>query len=146
MNKFESNIEIRWSDVDQNRHVRHSAYYDYGAHCRIRFFKAIGLDSDKMNTIQLGPIIFKESCSFIKELHLDDCVKINVLRGNVSIDGSKWELHHEIRNEEGHKCAHLSLSGAWMNLVLRKLVIPPKFILDALLALPKGKGYVYQKS
>ncbi|MFO0488582.1 MAG: hypothetical protein ACK5ZY_09960, partial [Cyclobacteriaceae bacterium] len=43
MEKFLLPIQVRWSDIDQNRHLRHSAYYDYGATVRIACFSQHGL-------------------------------------------------------------------------------------------------------
>ena len=43
MNVFEKKPEIRWSDLDPNYHVKHSAYYDYGAYSRISFFNDHGI-------------------------------------------------------------------------------------------------------
>lgn len=145
MKKFEKTIEIRWSDSDPNRHVRHSAYYDYGAFTRIRFFIESGFDSAKMNQLNIGPIIFKEECSFIRELHPDDTITINLLRGDINEDGSRWILHHEIFNSQGIKSAHLTIKGAWMDLIKRKLAIPPIEMKDAFLELPPGEAYVYKK-
>ncbi|MEL6356722.1 MAG: acyl-CoA thioesterase, partial [Bacteroidota bacterium] len=125
MKIFEKQIEVRWSDCDANRHVRHSAYYDYGAHSRIRFFTEVGFDSGKLNELNVGPILFKEECSFIRELTSDDTITVNLLKGELSEDGSRWVLHHEIYNRHGEKSAHITIKGAWMDLKLRKLTIPP---------------------
>lgn len=143
--KFKKEIEVRWQDCDPNRHVRHSAYYDYGAHIRIRYFAKIGFDSKKLEDLKIGPIIFKEECSFIKELNMDDTITINLLKGAITENGYKWILHHEIFNQEGIKCAHLTLSGAWMDLEKRKLTIPPKKLAEAFHSLPEGANYVYTK-
>ena len=59
MKTFEKQIEIRWSDVDQNRHVRHSAYYDFGTHLRGRYLAEHGYDAESMNEMKLGPVLFK---------------------------------------------------------------------------------------
>jgi acyl-CoA thioesterase FadM len=32
---FSKQLSFRWSDLDPNFHVRHSAYYDFGAQHRI---------------------------------------------------------------------------------------------------------------
>ena len=103
MGKYEKHIEVRWSDVDPNRHVRHSAYYDYGAYTRIRFFAELGFDAVKMDELNLGPILFKEECSFIREIRPDDNIMVNLLKGKVKEDGSRWVLHHEIYNFYGKK-------------------------------------------
>ena len=144
MSSFESTIEVRWSDCDLNRHVRHSAYYDYGAHTRMQFFLKIGFNTAKMEQLQIGPILFKEECTFIKELKLEDVIQINLSIGQISPDGSRWVLHHEIFNAAGEKCAHISVKGAWIDLVKRKLTAPPTEILNAFDQLPKGEPYEHR--
>lgn len=146
MKKFEKQIEVRWADADANGHVRHSAYYDYGGHARIRFFESLGLNAKKMNELAIGPVLFKEECNFLKELHLEDTIMVNIKKGAVSEDGSKWVLHHEIFNTKGEKSAHISTKGAWLDLKTRKLCIPPKDLADAFHDLPEGEDYVYKKS
>lgn len=146
MTSYEKQIAVRWSDADANAHVRHSAYYDYGAHCRIRFFEELGIKATEMRKLAIGPVIFKEECSFIKELHLNDTITINVKKGAVSADGSRFEFHHEIFNSKGEKSAHISLKGAWLDLNTRKLTIPPKKMADAMNNLEAGEEYVYKKS
>ena len=145
MIKYEKEIEVRWSDTDPNRHVRHSAYYEYGAHVRIRFFAENGFDSTKLSELNLGPVVFKEACSFIKEIHPNDTIRINLLKGQMKDDCSRWELHHEIFNRHG-KCAHITLTGAWMNLLERKLTVPPVELAEAIFQLPDGEEYVYKKN
>lgn len=145
MKKFEKNIEVRWSDVDPNRHVRHSAYYEYGAHVRIRYFTECGFDSATMSQLNIGPILFKEECSFIKEIRPDDTISINVLKGEVSEDASRWILHHEIFNQKGEKSAHITIKGAWIDLNIRKLTSPPIELAKAIHELPLGDHYTYKK-
>ena len=146
MPNFERTIEVRWPDCDPNRHVRHSAYYDYGAHIRIRLFKENGYDAAKMKQLNMGPILFKEECSFLKEIGVDDTLKINMLKGEVSEDASRWVLHHEIFNQKGQKCAHITVKGAWIDLVKRKLTTPPEGMAKLFHDLPEGEYFSYKKS
>ncbi len=39
MSAYIKPLEIRWSDLDPNFHLRHSVYYDFGAYARISFFE-----------------------------------------------------------------------------------------------------------
>ncbi|HEU0064620.1 MAG TPA: acyl-CoA thioesterase, partial [Flavisolibacter sp.] len=78
MEVFKMNVQLRWSDLDPNYHVRHSAYYDWGALCRIQFLNDYGLSSDVMAKLQFGPILFREECIFRKEIKLGDDVSINL--------------------------------------------------------------------
>ena len=111
MKSFEKTLEVRWSDCDPNRHVTHSKYYDYGAHCRVSFFIESGFNTEKMAELQIGPILFKEECTFIKELKIQDTVRVNILKGEISEDGGRWTVHHEIFNQKGDKCAHITAKG-----------------------------------
>lgn len=138
-------IAVRWSDVDQNQHVRHSAYYDYGAHCRIQFFRSIGFTNEKFKDLKIGPILFHEACHFIKELKLGETISINVLGGTMRPDGSHWTLYHEIFNEAGQKAAHIKIQGAWMDLNKRKITTPPVELAEAFGLLAKGEDYHYKK-
>ena len=146
MSSFERQIEVRWADVDQNGHVRHSAYYDYGAHVRIAFFNAVGFPNTRMSGLKIGPILFKEECSFLREIRPDDVVTVNLLKGVVKEDGSRWTLHHEIFNQEGKKAAHITIQGAWLDLEARKLSKPPQDLADAIQQLDEGEPFVYKKS
>lgn len=143
--KFEKTIEVKWADVDQNRHVRHSAYYDYGAFVRIRFITEAGYGAKKCEEIKLGPILFKEECSFIKEINPDDTLRVNMLKGQISEDVSRWTVYHEIYNQTGEKVAHIKATGAWMDTEKRKLTIPPKDLAKAFNDLPIGEDYSYKK-
>ena len=141
---FEKEIEVRWSDVDQNRHVRHSAYYDYCAFTRVSFITNTGYDASQLEKLAIGPILFKEECTFLRELKPDDVVTVNVLKGDMPEDGSKWIIHHEIFNKAGKKAAHVTVYGAWMEVKLRKLTSPPKDIAEAFNHLLPGKPYVHK--
>lgn len=141
MKPFEKIIHVRWSDVDQNRHVRHSAYYDYGAYARIRYIADAGYDTKQLEAQHIGPILFEEKCSFIREIKPEDTVKISVLKGQLAPDGSRWVLHHELFNQNDVKVAHITVKGAWMDIVKRKLTVPPAELAVAFDNLPQGEEY-----
>ena len=145
MQKFEKTFEVKWADVDQNRHVRHSAYNDYAAYVRIRFITEAGFGANKLEELNLGPILFKEECSFIKEIKPDDTVRVNMLNGDISENASRWKIHHEIFNQRDEKVAHITVKGAWMDMVKRKLADPPTELAKAFQCLPSGEDYIYGK-
>lgn len=143
--KFEKVFEVKWADVDQNRHVRHSAYYDYGAYVRIRLITETGYGAQKSDEIHLGLILFQEHCHFIKEISPDDQVRVNMLKGDINNDGSRWTVYHEIYNQHEEKVAHIKATGAWMNTKKRKLMTPPADLAKAFHKLPVGEDYIYKK-
>lgn len=144
MSIFTKEIQVRWSDVDQNRHVRHSAYYDYCAFTRISFITSTGFDASKLEAEAIGPILFKEECTFLREIKPDDVVTVNIKKGEMAPDGSKWTIHHEIFNGAGVKAAHVTVYGAWMDLHKRKLTAPPKEIAEGFNQLLPGEFYVHK--
>ena len=79
MENFASAMEIRWSDLDPNFHLRHSVYYDFGALSRISFFTSNGITPEVMSQHNIGPILFREECIFKKEIKFGDGVKINLM-------------------------------------------------------------------
>lgn len=145
MKNFEKEIEVRWSDCDPNMHVRHSAYYEYGAHVRIKFFEECGYFAHTMNELNIGPILFKEECSFIREIRPHETIRINLLKGDITENASRWTFHHEFFNRNDKKVAHITLNGAWIDLTKRKLTTPPNDLAQKLHLLPNGKNFTYSK-
>ena len=143
--KHEQKIAVQWRDIDYNQHVRHSAYFDYAAQTRIRFFQKVGFDMTRLGQAKVGPIIFHEECTFLREIKLEDTITIVLKQGNIPENGDRWTLHHELINQHGKTVAHISVKGAWMHLDERKLTKPPQALISALRALPQGEAFVYEK-
>ncbi|MES2746876.1 MAG: acyl-CoA thioesterase [Bacteroidota bacterium] len=143
MSTFSKKISIRWADLDPNFHMRHSAYYDFGAQSRIEILAQHGMTIQAMQENYFGPIAFREECVFRKEIHLGDEITINTKIGKMRPDGSRWTFVHEFTNDQGVLCAKISIDGAWMDTKLRKLAIPtPKLALDVMNALPKTDDFI----
>jgi acyl-CoA thioester hydrolase len=64
MTSFSKQLSFRWSDLDPNFHVRHSAF---GAQHRIEI-QSLGLTMKVLQTGHFGPILFREECIFRKEI------------------------------------------------------------------------------
>jgi acyl-CoA thioester hydrolase len=136
MNEFSRIVQIRWSDLDPNFHLRHSVYYDWGAFCRVEFLNEHGLTADVMMQLQFGPILLREECVFRREIRSGDTVKINLELTKSRDDFSRWSIKHRILKNDGILCAELNVDGAWMNLVQRKLLSPPEVVRDVFGKMP----------
>jgi acyl-CoA thioester hydrolase len=75
---FSKVIQIRWADIDANRHLRHSAYYDYGATMRMMYLAENGLSTEKLEELLIGPILFREEAIFRREIRLEDVITVDV--------------------------------------------------------------------
>ena len=130
MKKYTMPIQIRWADIDQNRHLRHSAYYDYGAAVRMTFLNEHGLTTEKMEELKIGPVLFREEAVFKREIKLEDKITIDIEILKAASDFSRWSIRHSIVKEDGTVAAVIQVDGAWIDLSKRKLAMPTDFIKD----------------
>lgn len=143
MTSFTKELSFRWSDLDPNFHVRHSAYYDFGAQHRIEILEQLGLTLKVMQAQSFGPILFREECVFRKELKISDKIRINTFISKMKADASRWSITHEFKKEDGTLCAVLTVDGAWMDVKLRKLASPtPEIAIDVLNSIPKSPDFI----
>jgi acyl-CoA thioester hydrolase len=141
MNSFSMPLSIRWSDIDANRHLRHSVYYDFAATCRLKFLTDRGLTTSKFEEFKIGPILFREEAIFRKEIHLEDQITITVELIKCTEDYSRWSLRHRFLKEDGALATTLNIDGAWLDLSLRKLVKPNDFISKIFSDFPKSEDF-----
>jgi acyl-CoA thioester hydrolase len=120
----------KWADFDPNKHMRHSAYNDYAAEARIRFFNEHGIDMNYFTTNQIGPILFKEETSFLKEINPGEDLKVSIELLGVSENGERWKIRHFIYKKNGVKAAQIDVYGAWIDYQTRKLTIPPASMME----------------
>ena len=57
-------FEVRWSDIDANRHVGNYAYINMMSHTRISLFENAGYGPLDMHHAGFGPVLFRESIHF----------------------------------------------------------------------------------
>jgi len=141
MEKFSNLIQIRWSDVDQNRHLRHSVYYDYGAMIRIAFFNHHGLTAQKLEEFSIGPVIFREEALFKREVRPEDHLTIDVELLKITPDFSRWSFRHNFIKLDGTVAALVTIDGAWMDIVKRKLTVPNEFVKKIFDDFPKSPDF-----
>ncbi len=123
--KYTIPFTTRWADFDPNLHMRHSAYNDYAAEVRLRYFKAKGITINVLAKEAIGPILFEEHTSFRKEIHLGENITGTIQLVGLSKNGERWKLRHKLYNEAGDLAAKIQVYGAWIDTVKRKLTTPP---------------------
>lgn len=143
MTEFHRDIQIRWSDLDPNFHLRHSVYYDWGAFCRVEFLNEYGLTADVMTQLQFGPILFREECIFRREIKSGDAVRMNLQVTKARKDYSRWTIQHQVTKNGGILCAVITVDGAWMNLRERKLMSPPEKVHEVFEKMPRAEGFAW---
>ena len=141
MRDFTRKVEIRWSDLDPNFHVKHSVYYDLGAFIRMSCLADLGLTTDILMRHQLGPILFREECLFKREIRFHDEVSINLVLKQCTTTYSRWTMQHEIVKNADTIAAVITVDGAWMDIAKRKLTVPPEFVIPSMQQIPKATDF-----
>ncbi len=141
MNDYLKPLEIRWADLDPNFHLRHSVYYDYGAYCRICFLEEHGLTNAMMHELNVGPILFREEAVFRKEIRLGDQLRINLQLMKAKKDFSRWTIRHQIIKGENVLSAIVTVDGAWINTLQRKLATPPSEVIAVFEQMPQASEF-----
>lgn len=141
METFIKEIQIRWSDIDPNFHLRHSVYYDWGAFCRVAFLNQYQLTTEVMQRLQIGPILFREECVFKKEIRLADKVTINLQVLKAKKDYSRWTIAHTVVKNDDTVAALITVDGAWLDTTKRKLATPPVEVFGVFSQMPLHENF-----
>lgn len=134
-------FEIRWSDVDANRHLANSAYLNYMSHTRMAFLMEIGFDHRTLAKHEIGPVVFYEHIYYFKEAFPGRPIKVSMEIMGMSEDAKFFEFHHNFYNHKGENFAHCEMMGAWIDLKTRKLTGLSEDFLDTFKNVEKGEGF-----
>ena len=120
--KYFKEFEVRWSDLDANRHLANSSYFSYMAHTRLNYLVNLVFTHEMMMERQFGPVVFHEHLYYFKEVLPDEQIKVSLELKGLSKDGMFFEFHHNFYSLEGQHLAHCELMGGWISLKTRKLI------------------------
>lgn len=122
-------VDIRWSDLDANRHLANSSFLNFMSHARLKFMKKYHLDQRDMVRHNLGPVLFYEHVYYFKEVLPDDRIFVDVELKGMSKNGSFFQFEHNIYDQNGGNKARCNLMGAWIDLKKRKITgLPEEFL------------------
>lgn len=86
--RFYHPVQVRYGDIDAQRHVNNAKYFTYSEQARQEYFQALGL-WDGQDYDDIGVILLEVSCRFISPLTLGQAIKVGVRTtrlGNKSMD------------------------------------------------------------
>lgn len=134
-------FKVRWSDLDINGHLRHSAYADFAAQARIELLESKGLDMKAMKKAALGPVLFREELIYKREIGPGEKIIVKSYLRSAKRDASRWSFKQLFEKESGEIAAEINVDGAWIDLVKRKLGIPPKEMQSQLLEIEQTADF-----
>jgi acyl-CoA thioester hydrolase len=132
LHAYQKSIQIRWSDLDPNFHLRHSVYYDYAAFCRISFLEEHGLTAQIMQQL-----------NFRKEIRFSDRIQMDLQIKQARTDFSRWTIIHQLLKNENTLAAVITVDGAWMDTSTRKLATPPPQIKAVFDQMPRTADFSF---
>ena len=138
---FTKQFDIRWSDLDANRHLANSAYINFMSHTRMAYLIKNGFGQKEMAKYNIGPVIFYEHIYYFKEVLQGKPITVSFELGGVSEDGSFFKFIHNFYDEQGKNLAHCEMMGCWMDLKERKITTFPQDLNQVLENAPKAKDY-----
>lgn len=141
MNEYSRTYEIRWSDLDANRHVNYAAYINAAGELRYRFFWEHGFPPEKFEQIGMGPVYTTIHAEFLREVRLGEAVTINFVLAGLSPGGGRWKARHDILKENGKRAVKLELEGVILDLTRRRPAVPTPELLQIFELIPRGKDF-----
>ncbi len=146
MSEFIKHFEIRWADLDPNRHLRHSSFTDYATHVRFSYLREHGFSQRRFAELGLGPVIFREETRFFAEVDAGETITVDFRARGLAPDASRWDLLHEVRLSDGTHAATVRVEGAWLDLKTRRLTTPPDDLVTLLDRLPHTDDFEVLKA
>ena len=133
--------QVLWSQIDANRHLRHSAYADFCAQARSNMLQTVGLSLDAFAKAKIGPILFREELVYYREVRLDEIIHVDVELTKLNTSNARFSFRHIVYKTDGTKSAVVSVDGAWLDLTTRKLTNIPQDWYSILERIPKADDY-----
>jgi acyl-CoA thioester hydrolase len=134
--------QVLWSQIDANRHLRHSAYADFCAQARSNMLTKAGLSLDEFAKQKIGPILFREELIYQCEVKLDEYIKVSTELSKYNTSNGRFSFVHKILKSNGDIAATVNVDGAWLDLVARKLTSLPENWKPILQNIPKSPDYL----
>lgn len=145
MEPFKQEFQVIWADLDPNAHMRHTAYNDYAAQVRVGLFDELGLPLAKLVASGYGPVLFHEDTTFKKEVFMNERITVDCAAMSYRKDLKIWKFRQQVWKQDGNLACTIIATGAFMSLTERKVVVPPKEIMDMLESVPKTDDFQWME-
>lgn len=100
--RFSHPLEIRYADIDAQRHVNSACYFTYMEQARAAYIQHLGLwEGDDFD--QIGMILLEQSCRYLRPVRFGDEIQVGVR--TVRIGNKSMEMEYSIQDPEGGEFA-----------------------------------------
>jgi acyl-CoA thioester hydrolase len=130
-----------WADMDANAHMANFAYVSKCVDSRMAFFNQHGFPVTEFAKRRIGPVVRRDELEYFREISLHEPITVTLALGGMAADGSRFRLVNEVLNGEGQLAARIRSEGGWLDLVARKLIVPPADLLAAFSKMPHATEF-----
>lgn len=130
-----------WADMDANAHMANFAYLNKCVDSRMSFFKKSGFPVTEFAKRHIGPVVRRDELEYFREVGLHEPITVTLELGGIAPDGSRFRLVNEVLLADGRVAARIRSEGGWMDLIARKLIVPPADLHAALAAMPHAPDF-----
>lgn len=141
MSEYSGTYEIRFSDIDGNRHVNYAAYVDAAGDLRYRFFTEHGFPPERFEELGIAPTYTAIHAQFLREVRMGETVTITFSLTGLSAQGGRWKVHHDIFKSNGKKAVTIDLEGLILELSTRRAVFPTPELLETFHLIPRAADF-----
>jgi len=141
LSDYSKTYEIRWSDIDANRHVNYAAFIDAAGDLRYHFFTEHGFPPEKFEQLGVGPVYTAINAQFLREVRMGETVTITFALTGLSPQGARWRVHHDVLKSNGKKAVSIEVEGAILDLSARKPILPTPELLQTFNLIPRAADF-----
>jgi acyl-CoA thioester hydrolase len=138
---FEKTLIAGWGDMDFNSHMRNTAFLDKSADVRMMFFAENGFPMDEFMRCRIGPVVMRDEVEYFKEVHLLAPLRVTLMLAGMAVDGSRFAIRNEFWNADNKLTARVTSTAGWLDLSLRKLIVPPEALHAAFMSLARTDDF-----
>lgn len=138
---YTKEFDIRWSDLDANRHLANTAYINFMSHTRMGFLMENGFGQQELAKFNIGPVVFYEHVYYFREVFAGVPVKVSLQLRGLSQDGMYFEFVHHFYDHQGRNFASCEMMGGWIDLQDRKLTGLPSALYENLNSLSHTEDF-----
>ena len=122
--------------------MRHTAYADFAAQARLAMLESLGLKPSVLYSYKIGPVLFREELHYLREVGINEYIKVTCDIVKARADGSRWTIRHDLYRSDGVKAAIIEADGAWIDMEKRKLITLPPELSQLFMHAPKSSDYI----
>lgn len=138
---FQKGFVAGAADLDVDGRLRGAVALDRAADVRAMFFAENDFNLDALQRQRLALHVLKEKLDYLRAIDYLEEYKLALTLAGLAPDGSRFMLRGELIRADGKPAVKVTSTCGWLDLNVRKLVVPPPPLEQILHRLPMSADY-----